>query len=35
MDLRGTADMSGSTLTALVLTYSLIDYTRGLFTPGG
>lgn len=34
MDLRGTVNMSGSTLTALALTYSLIDYTRGLFTPG-
>jgi len=34
MDLRGSSAMSGSTLTALVLSYSLIDYTRGLFTPG-
>ncbi|MCZ6636003.1 MAG: hypothetical protein O7G87_21610 [bacterium] len=34
MDLRGTHTMSGSTLTGLVLTYALIDYMRGLFTPG-
>lgn len=34
MDLRGTHAMSGSALTGLVLTYALIDYMRGLFTPG-
>lgn len=34
MDLRGTEVLSGSTMSALVLTYALIDYMRGLFTPG-
>ena len=33
MDMRGTAVMSGSTLTSIMLSYSLIDYVRGLFTP--
>jgi hypothetical protein len=34
MDLRGTQALSGSTMSALVLSYALIDYMRGLFTPG-
>lgn len=34
MDLRGTHAISGGGLTALALSYSLIDYMRGLFTPG-
>jgi hypothetical protein len=34
MDLHGTHAMSGSALTGLVITYVLIDYMRGLFTPG-
>ncbi|MFT5368730.1 MAG: hypothetical protein ACI8V2_003697 [Candidatus Latescibacterota bacterium] len=34
MDMRGTSVMSNATLTALALSYSLIDYMRGLFTPG-
>ena len=34
MDMRGTDVMSGSTLTSIVLSYSLIDYIRGLFAPG-
>ncbi|MFT5366519.1 MAG: hypothetical protein ACI8V2_001466 [Candidatus Latescibacterota bacterium] len=34
MDLRGTYGMSGASMTALTLSYSLIDYMRGLFTPG-
>ena len=34
MDLRGTQTMSGASLTAIALSYSLIDYMRGLFTPG-
>ena len=34
MDMRGTEVMSGATLTSILLSYSLIDYIRGLFTPG-
>ena len=34
MDLRGTFDVSPASLTAVALSYSLIDYMRGLFTPG-
>ena len=34
MDLRGTHAISGGSLTAIALSYSLIDYMRGLFTPG-
>lgn len=34
MDLRGTHAMSSASLTAIALSYSLIDYMRGLFTPG-
>jgi hypothetical protein len=34
MDLRGTYAMSGASLTSIALSYSLIDYMRGLFTPG-
>jgi hypothetical protein len=33
MDLRGTYDVSSASLTALALSYSLVDYMRGLFTP--
>ncbi len=33
MDLRGTEVMSGATLTSMLLSYSLVDYIRGLFTP--
>ena len=33
MDLRGTHVISGSSMTAIALSYSLIDYMRGLFTP--
>jgi hypothetical protein len=34
MDMRGTAQLSSRTMTSLVLSYSLIDYMRGLFMPG-
>ena len=34
MDMRGTDVMTGSTLTSMLLSYSLIDYIRGLFAPG-
>lgn len=34
MDLRGTHAMTAPTLTGIMLSYSLIDYMRGLFTPG-
>ena len=34
MDLRGTYAMSGASLTSIAVSYSLIDYMRGLFTPG-
>ncbi len=34
MDVRGTFVMSHASLTAIVLSYSLVDYMRGLFTPG-
>ena len=34
MDLRGTHAISGASMTAIALSYSLIDYMRGLFTPG-
>lgn len=34
MDVRGTAALSSRTMTSLVLSYSLIDYMRGLFMPG-
>ena len=34
MDLRGTYAMSEASLTSIALSYSLIDYMRGLFTPG-
>ena len=34
MDLRGTHAMSGGAMSALVLSYALIDYMRGLFAPG-
>ena len=34
MDLRGTYVMSGASLTSIALSYSLIDYMRGLFMPG-
>ena len=34
MDLRGTHVMSHASLTGVALSYSLIDYMRGLFTPG-
>ena len=33
MDMRGTEVMSGATLTSMLLSYSLIDYIRGLFAP--
>lgn len=34
MDLRGTDVLSRATMTTILLSYSLIDYMRGLFTPG-
>ena len=34
MDLRGTYGLSGACLTSIALSYALIDYMRGLFTPG-
>ena len=34
MDFRGTHGMTGRSLTAIALSYVLIDYMRGLFTPG-
>jgi hypothetical protein len=34
MDMRGTVAMSSRTMTSVVLSYSLIDYMRGLFMPG-
>lgn len=34
MDLRGTFAVSPASLTAVALSYSLVDYMRGLFTPG-
>jgi len=34
IDIRGSASMSNATLTSIAMTYSLIDYMRGLFAPG-
>ena len=34
MDMRGSASMTGPTLTSIAMTYSLVDYMRGLFAPG-
>jgi hypothetical protein len=34
MDVRGGGAMSGRTLTSIAITYSLVDYMRGLFAPG-
>ena len=34
MDMRGTYVMSQASLTGVVLSYSIIDYMRGLFAPG-
>ena len=34
MDMRGTQVMSASSLTGIALSYSIVDYMRGLFTPG-
>ena len=34
MDMRGTATLSSKAMTSVVLSYSLIDYMRGLFMPG-
>ena len=34
MDIRGTIGLSPQSLTAVALSYALIDYMRGLFTPG-
>jgi hypothetical protein len=34
MDVQGTTALSSRTMTSLVLSYSLIDYMRGLFMPG-
>ncbi|MBT4139976.1 MAG: hypothetical protein HOE48_18810 [Candidatus Latescibacteria bacterium] len=33
MDIRGTVGLSPQTLTAVALSYGLVDYMRGLFTP--
>ena len=34
MDMRAGGTMSGRTLTSIAITYSLVDYMRGLFAPG-
>ena len=34
MDMRGTQVMSSGSLTGIALSYSIVDYMRGLFTPG-
>ena len=34
MDMRGTYAISNASLTAIALSYSLVDYMRGLFAPG-
>ena len=34
MDMRGTEVMSAGSLTGIALSYSIVDYMRGLFTPG-
>ena len=34
MDMRGTEVMSAGSLTGIALSYAIVDYMRGLFTPG-